>query len=56
MNQPRVLADYHEDHGPVLWWVFPVTEPPYVGSPLDLDWPGYHTHWTLLDIPSMELP
>lgn len=30
------LADWHEDIGPVLWWCFPVTEPPYVGTPLDL--------------------
>lgn len=44
----RTLADYHEDFGTVLWWMFPVTEPPYVGSPLDDDWPGYHTHWTPL--------
>lgn len=48
------LADYHEDLGAVLWWVFPISEPPYCGSPSDLDWPGYHTHWTPLILP--ELP
>lgn len=32
---PRPLDEWHEDMGPVLWWVFPLSEPPYVGSPLD---------------------
>jgi len=45
------LDDYHEDFGDVLWWVFPITESPYVGSPLHEDWPGYHTHWSKLLIP-----
>lgn len=31
----RPIAEYHEDMGTVLWWKFPVVEPPYVGSPLD---------------------
>jgi len=44
----RPLADYHEDFGAVLWWKFPIAEPPYVGSPNDSDWPEYHTHWTPL--------
>jgi hypothetical protein len=39
---------YHEDDGPVLWWRFPVVEPPYSGTPNDCDWPGYHTHFTPL--------
>jgi hypothetical protein len=42
----RPLDEWHEDFGEVLWWVFPMTEPPYIGSPLCNDWPGYHTHWT----------
>jgi hypothetical protein len=45
---PRPLADWHEDHGFVLWWILPVCEPPYSGSPLCDDWPEYHTHWTPL--------
>ncbi len=45
---------YHEDFGPVLWWRFPINEPPYVGTPHDDDWPGYHTHWTLIDVPAEE--
>lgn len=44
----RPLDDWHEDDGPALWWRFPVNEPPYAGTPLDSDWPGYHTHWTPL--------
>lgn len=43
--------DWTEMEGNVLWWKFPVTEPPHVGSPLDDDWPGYHTHWTRIFIP-----
>lgn len=31
----RHIDEWHEDHGSVLWWTNPVTEPPYVGSPLD---------------------
>jgi hypothetical protein len=33
--KPRPIAEYHEDMGPMLWWKFPITEPPYVGSPND---------------------
>ena len=50
----RPFAEWHEDHGSVLWWKFPVEEPPYVGSPLDADWPGYHTHWTPIICPKEE--
>lgn len=32
----RPAEEWHEDIGDVLWWIFPVKEPPYVGSPLDL--------------------
>ena len=39
---------YHEDDGPVLWWRFPVVEPPWAGTPNDCDWPGCHTHFTPL--------
>lgn len=46
---PRDL--YYEDFGAVLWWRFPINEPPYCGSPLDSDWPGYHTHFTHLGPP-----
>lgn len=47
----RPLDDWHEDIGPVLWWITPVCEPPWCGDPRDNDWPGYNTHWTPLLIP-----
>ncbi|OPZ09991.1 MAG: hypothetical protein BWZ07_02904 [Alphaproteobacteria bacterium ADurb.BinA280] len=50
-KQARPLADWHEAVGVVLWWRCPVDEPPYCGSPLDDEWPGYHTHWTPLIVP-----
>ena len=52
----KPLADWQDDHGPCLWWKFPITEPPYSGTPLDTDWPGYHTHWTRFIIPNEPAP
>lgn len=49
----RPASEYHEDMGDVLWWKFPVEEPPYCGSPLDVNWPGYHTHFTPLVVPDV---
>lgn len=34
--EARHIDEWHEDMGDVLWWTNPVTEAPYVGSPLDL--------------------
>jgi hypothetical protein len=34
-TETRTLEEWHEDDGPALWWKFPLTEPPYVGTPLD---------------------
>lgn len=48
----RPFAEWHEDIGPVLWW-YP-DEPPYAGTPLDDDWPGYHIWWS--PMPDVELP
>jgi len=46
----RALAEWHEDDGPVTWWAWCghewAGEAPWCGTPLDQDWPGYHTHWT----------
>lgn len=36
MSKLRKLDRWHEDDGPVLWWKLPITEPPYVGTPLDM--------------------
>lgn len=44
----RPLADWHEDLGSKVWWFFPMDEAPWIGTPLDSDWPGYHTHFTEL--------
>jgi hypothetical protein len=62
----RPRSEWHEDIGPVLWWFFPITEPPYVGTPLDSEWPLHDvsdnfdevveadlcTHWTPIPIPA----
>ena len=54
----RPAEEYHEDYGPVLWWHFPIEEPPEVGWQDSYDQYGnpivteYHTHWTPLPIPS----
>ncbi len=56
-EEPRHIRIYHEDFGDVLWWTRPITEPPYVGSPLCDNWPGYHQWWTPLPpIPRKLLP
>lgn len=52
--RPRPLEEWDEDDGAVLWWALPVREPPYVGSPLDDDFPGHFvTHWTPLVCPEV---
>lgn len=50
---PNPIETWHEDIGPCLWWKFPVEEEPYVGSPLDLDFPSYVTHYTPIFIPTI---
>ena len=47
----RTLEEWHEDKGAALWWAFPIVEPPYVGSPLDDDFPDFVTHWTPIVTP-----
>jgi len=54
----RPLDQWHEDMGDQLWWCFVdrgdgprPEEAPYSGSPLDSDWPGYHTHFSPLVLP-----
>lgn len=32
-TRPRPLSEWTEEDGEVLWWKFPVDEPPFVGSP-----------------------
>lgn len=33
---PKHIDEWCEEDGPVLWWKFPVEEPPYCGTPNDL--------------------
>ncbi|MDB1738958.1 hypothetical protein PMV56_21530 [Enterococcus avium] len=47
----HLAEKWHEDIGPVLWWDFPVEEPPYCATPLDDDFPKYKRHFTELHIP-----
>lgn len=51
-HKARSIDEWHEDHGDVFWWTFPIQEPPYCGSPLADDWPDYHTHWTSIIVPN----
>jgi hypothetical protein len=53
LRNPVPRAKYHDDDGPVLWWRFPIVEPPYCGRPDDSDWPESddYTHWTPIPIP-----
>lgn len=32
---PRPREEWTEEDGPVMWWRFPIEEPPYVGTPND---------------------
>ena len=50
-TNPRPLEEWEEDYGDCLWWEFPIEEPPYCGSPLDVDFPDYVTHFTRLIVP-----
>ncbi|WP_375282953.1 hypothetical protein [Sphingobium yanoikuyae] len=36
MSQPRPLHEWHEDIGDVLWWLWPIEQAPWVGSPTDI--------------------
>lgn len=48
----HALDEWHEGYGDVLWWRFPIVEPPHLGSPLETDWKdGYYTHWTEFAVP-----
>lgn len=41
MIKAKLKREWHEDYGNVVWWKFPVSEPAWIGKPLDSDWPGY---------------
>lgn len=47
LQAPRPLEEWSEDDGPVLWWRLPVEEAPWVGTPLDDEWPcRWEEGWT----------
>ncbi|HGF7284330.1 hypothetical protein HQ961_00570 [Enterococcus faecium] len=47
----KLAEHWDEDTGDVLWWNFPVEEPPYCGTPLDEHFPKYKTHFTQITMP-----
>ena len=50
--EARLAEHWNEDIGDVLWWNFPVEEPPYCGTPLDEHFPKYKTHFSVIDMPN----
>ena len=49
--EPKALEEWNEDMGDCLWWRFPIEEPPYCGTPLDINFPSCTTHFTRLIMP-----
>ena len=50
--EAHLAEHWNEDIGDVLWWNFPVEEPPYCGTPLDECFPKHKTHFTTVDMPT----
>lgn len=50
--EAHLAEHWNEDIGDVLWWNFPVEEPPYCGTPLDEHFPKYKTHFSMIDMPN----
>ena len=50
--EAHLAEHWNEDVGDVLWWNFPVEEPPYCGTPLDEHFPKHKTHFTTIDMPT----
>lgn len=49
-QEAQYAESWEEKDGVCLWWKYPIEEPPYVGSPLSVDWvDNYYTHFSLLD-------
>ncbi len=36
MSRPRPFHEWSEKDGDVLWWLWPIVDAPYCGTPLDL--------------------
>jgi hypothetical protein len=50
-NEPKPIDQWGEDYGDCLWWRFPIEEPPYCGTPLDVEFPNHVTHFTRFIVP-----
>lgn len=48
---PKPKEEWNEEEGLCLWWEFPVNTQPYVGTPLDKDFPSNVTHFTKIEQP-----
>ena len=51
LERPIPREEWTEETGNALWWKFPITEPPYIGSPLDEDFSDEYTHFTSIPVP-----
>lgn len=56
LTRAQPFTTWHDDDGPVLWWRFPIREPPHAGTPSDSDWPFDEAEepllgWTRLVVP-----
>lgn len=48
-TKPRLLRDYTDADGPVLWWALVGSPlPPFVGRPTEEGWCARYRHWTPL--------
>ena len=53
----RHIDEWYEDAGSVLWYRFPMDEPPQVSDPRDCDWvEGYYKWWLPLPVINAEEP
>ena len=54
-HRPRPFSEWHDDEGDVLWFVLPIEEAPYCGTPNSEGWPWrpiHHEqlHWCRLPV------
>jgi len=57
LRTARPQSEWHEDISNVLWWRWPVSEPPFCGCPWDSDWPfedDEDVRWTPIVEPDQE--
>lgn len=56
MAKARPISEWSEDIGDVLWWIFPLSEPPYCGTPTDTGRPVLIQVRTARDQKEHQLP